>query len=111
MLRAVGSRGFCPSLSTESDKGAYHTAIHIQRIPDNRSAWAGDRNSSGSGTGIGSPCVAVSEVGTLSLFGSGLFGVGGLLMPRPFNRSRKEVVQAAQNRAGTLNPPGPPSTS
>lgn len=57
-------------LSVDGNKGAYHTAAHIQGISPNCSGWVGDSDGRPGG-GSDGPCgVGVPEPGTLLLLGS-----------------------------------------
>jgi len=73
--------------------GTYNSAIHIQGIPTNCSAWVGNSTSTNASAeaGAGAACSTVPEAGGLALLASGLMSVGGLIGTRFRSRSRNEV--------------------
>jgi len=73
--------------------GTYNSAIHIQGIPTNCSAWVGNSTSPNTSAeaGAGAACGTVPEAGGLALVASGLLSVGGLIGTRFRSRSRNEA--------------------
>src|SRR6266446_4945244 len=64
--------------------GTYNSAIHIQGIPTDCSAWAGNSTSPNKSAeaGAGAACGTVPEPGGLALALSGLVSMGGLIGTR-----------------------------
>jgi len=73
--------------------GTYNSAIHIQGIPTDCSAWAGNSTSPNKSAeaGAGAACGTVPEPGGLALALSGLVSMGGLIGTRFRSRSQKEA--------------------